>query len=133
SRATRKSKPVGGRDSGILPCSRDRRMAFSPREAAIGGAAKNCELPYCAYPTCMSVAAIFCLTLPGRLTIVRAQPAVKRPGLTQGVCMWGKRLLLRGCAFVVSFLVFAPLALFAQSASTGLVTGVVTGPSVAAI
>jgi len=47
--------------------------------------------------------------------------------------MWGKRLVLSVCAVLMCLLIFAPVALFGQSASTGLVTGVVTDPSAAAI
>ncbi len=47
--------------------------------------------------------------------------------------MWGKRLILSICAALMYLLVFAPRALFGQSASTGLVTGVVSDPSAAAI
>src|SRR5580704_6027756 len=47
--------------------------------------------------------------------------------------MWGKRLILSGCVLVICLRMFAPVALFGQSASTGLVTGVVTDPSAAAI
>jgi hypothetical protein len=47
--------------------------------------------------------------------------------------MWGKRLILNVCAVLMYLLMFAPGALFGQSASTGLVTGVVTDPSGAAI
>src|SRR5580692_4338806 len=43
--------------------------------------------------------------------------------------MWGKRLILSGCVLVICLRMFAPGALFGQSASTGLVTGVVSDPS----
>jgi hypothetical protein len=57
------------------PMKAQSRITFSQGNTAMPWRHHH-EPPYYAYPTCMSVADIFRLTLPGRLTIVRAQLAV---------------------------------------------------------
>jgi len=90
------------------------------------------NLPYYEYPTCISVADIFCLTLLTCLTIVHADCQIVG-GLTTEVRMPGKHSIRSVAGILFCLVVFAAASLFGQSGSSGLVTGVVTDPSGAAI
>src|SRR5438105_11235576 len=90
------------------------------------------NLPYYEYPTCISVADIFCLTLLTCLTIVHADCQIVG-GLTTEVRMPGKHSIRSVAGILFCLLVLAAESLFGQSGSSGLVTGVVTDPSGAAI